>query len=264
VLPRLTSYFFGLLGPSGPMPLHITEFARERLRHHFDPTLTRFFDLFNHRMLSLMYRAWAINEPTVSFDRPEDDPFGSYLGSTFGLGMPQLRQRDAFPDAARLHYAGLFAAQTRHASGLKSILSGYFGLRVEIQEFVPGWMRLPDELKWKLGASPDSGVLGSSAAPGGRVWSCQHKFRIIFGPLKLAEYERLLPGGDSLARLVPLVRFYVGDEMTWDIKLILKREEIPRMKLGSSARLGWTTWGNTGPAERDAEDLALNPLGEVA
>ena len=242
VLPQVSIYSFGLFGPNGPLPLHLTEFARERQRHHADPTMIRFLDLFHHRMLSLMYRAWAINEPTVSFDRPADDPFGRYLGATFGLGMSELRDRDVFPDAARLHYAGQFAAQTRHAAGLQSILAGYFGLPVTIEEFVPGWMKLPDEMRWKLGdPSPEGGMLGQTTAPGGRVWGCHHKFRISFGPLSLEEYERLLPGGESLARLVPLVRFYAGDELTWNIKLILRREDIPKLKLGGSARLGWTT-----------------------
>ncbi|GGF11196.1 hypothetical protein GCM10011611_16050 [Aliidongia dinghuensis] len=263
-LPRLTSYFFGLFGPQGPLPLHLTEFARERQRHHGDPTMVRFMDLFHHRMLSLMYRAWAINEPTVSFDRPGDDPFGRYLGATFGLGMGELRDRDELPDAVRLHYAGLFAAQTRPAAGLQTILAGYFGLPVAIEEFVPGWMKLPDELRWHLGSTPDSGTLSQSAAPGARVWSCQHKFRIVFGPLSLEEYERLLPGGESLARLVPLVRFYMGDELTWDIKLILRREEIPRFELGGRNRLGWTSWGLSSPPTRDAQDLELNPLGRAA
>jgi predicted component of type VI protein secretion system len=27
---RLLVYFFGLLGPNGPLPLHLTEYARER------------------------------------------------------------------------------------------------------------------------------------------------------------------------------------------------------------------------------------------
>ena len=31
--PRLEQRFFGLLGANGPLPLHITEYARHRLRH---------------------------------------------------------------------------------------------------------------------------------------------------------------------------------------------------------------------------------------
>src|SRR5215467_14298821 len=45
--PRLQVRLFGLLGPNGPLPLHFTEYARERLRNAGDPTLSRFLDLFH-------------------------------------------------------------------------------------------------------------------------------------------------------------------------------------------------------------------------
>ena len=67
--PRLFVEFLGLCGPSGPMPLHVTEYLRDRERNSTDPTPARFFDLFNHRMISMFYRAWAINQQTVSFER---------------------------------------------------------------------------------------------------------------------------------------------------------------------------------------------------
>jgi type VI secretion system protein ImpH len=259
--PRLAGYFFGLLGPNGPLPLHLTEYARERWRNAGDATFARFLDLFHHRLLSLFYRAWAINQPAVSFDRPEDDLFANYVGSLFGLGMPTLRNRDAFPDLARLHYAGLFTNQTRHRAGLCAILKGFFRVPVAIQEFIPGWLHLGVDMRWRLGRSRDSGTLGRSATIGARVWSCHHKFRIAFGPLGLDQYLRLLPGGDSLRRLVALVRSYVGDELDWDVNLILKREEIPPLELGRQGLLGWTTWLNAPPRSRDAADLRLRPLG---
>src|SRR3954468_14583049 len=50
---RLQGRLFGLLAPNGPLPLHITEYARARLRHENDPTLSRFLDVFHHRFLTL-------------------------------------------------------------------------------------------------------------------------------------------------------------------------------------------------------------------
>lgn len=32
-VPRLDQFFFGLTGPNGPLPLHLTEYARERQRN---------------------------------------------------------------------------------------------------------------------------------------------------------------------------------------------------------------------------------------
>jgi type VI secretion system protein ImpH len=259
--PRLASYFFGLLGPNGPLPIHLTEYGRERLRNAGDATFVRFLDLFHHRMLSLFYRAWAINQPAVSFDRPEDDRFAVYVGSLFGLGTPALRNRDAFPDLARLRYAALFANQTRHGAGLRAMLKDFFRMPVTIQEFIPGWLHLGEDMRWRLGRSRASGTLGQSATIGARVWSCHHKFRIAFGPLSLAQYRRLLPGGESLRRLVPLVRSYVGDELEWDVNLVLRSEEVPPLELGKGGRLGWTTWLTAPLRSRDAGDLRLNPLG---
>src|SRR5207249_7642165 len=70
--PRLEQRFFGLLGANGPLPLHITEYARERLLHNGDATLVRFLDLFHHRMTLLFYRAWAAARPTVLQARPAE------------------------------------------------------------------------------------------------------------------------------------------------------------------------------------------------
>lgn len=256
--PRLVGNFLGLLGPNGPLPIHITEYARERQRNAGDPTLVRFLDLFHHRMLSLFYRAWAINRPAVSFDRPQDDRFAAYVGALFGLGLPSLRQRDTFPDLARLHYAGLLAGQTRPAAALIAILKGFFAMPVAIQECVGGWLHLAPGMRSRLGAHA-GGALGRSAVLGARVWSVQHKFRIAFGPLSLAQYLRLLPGESSLARLVPLVRFYAGDEFEWDVNLILHAAEVPALSLGGTARLGWTSWLGARRRGGDADDLCLNP-----
>src|SRR6185436_5580856 len=49
--PRLLVNFLGLLGPNGPLPLHMTAYVWDRLRNHHDRTLARFLDLFNHRMI---------------------------------------------------------------------------------------------------------------------------------------------------------------------------------------------------------------------
>jgi len=100
--PRLLVNFFGLLGPNGPLPLHLTEYARDRQRNADDPTMSRFLDVFHHRMLMFFYRAWAAGQPAVSRDLPATDRFELYVGALEGLGLESLRKRDAFPDLAKL------------------------------------------------------------------------------------------------------------------------------------------------------------------
>jgi type VI secretion system protein ImpH len=257
--PWLRAYFFGVFGPTGALPLHLTEYARDRIRNSGDHTFARFVDVFHHRMLSLFYRAWAACQPTVSFDRRTGDRFAAYVGSFAGLGAATLHQRDEMPDLAKLHFAGRFAHQSRNAEGLRAIIADFFKLPVAIEQFVGEWVTLPRQSLCMLGLSPATGTLGSTASIGERMHVYHHKFRIIFGPLSFADYTRLLPGGKSLKRLVPIVRNYIGDEFSWDVNLILRKEEVPQLRLGQAGLLGWTSWIGTRHSQRDADDLLLNP-----
>jgi type VI secretion system protein ImpH len=255
---RMLVHFFGLFGPDGALPLHLTEYARDRTRNNRDPSFQHFADIFHHRAMSLFYRAWANSRPTVSFDRPEDDRFALYAGALVGLGMDSLHDRDAMPDLTKLHFAGHLACQTRHAEGLSSILSAFFDVPVRVECFVGTWLPLSAADRTRLGESPRTASLGRTALLGGRVWSRQHKFRVVLGPLDLADYRRLLPGGLSFHRLIPIVRNYVGDTLIWDVNLILRREQVPPIRLGRDGQLGWTTWLMPRNAATDATDLYLD------
>jgi type VI secretion system protein ImpH len=257
--PRIEVLFFGLFGPNGPLPIHLTEYVYDRLHNAGDPTLARFADVFHHRLLSLFYRAWADAQPTVQYDRPEDDRFWKYVGALFGMGLPAFRDRDAVPDDAKRYYAGWLACQTRSADGLEAILGDFFQLPVRIDEFVGQWLDIPDDCRFALGAAPETGSLGSAAPIGSQVWSCQQKFRIVFGPLRYEDYLRLLPGREGLVRLTALVRNYLGDELDWDVRLVLKREEVPPAIMGGLGQIGWTAWLDQEGRSQDAADLVLAP-----
>ncbi|MEX3694054.1 type VI secretion system baseplate subunit TssG [Paraburkholderia sp. BR14263] len=258
--PKLAVNFFGLLGPNGPMPTHLTEYVRHRARNAGDPTFARFLDVFHHRMASLFYRAWAMAQPVVSLDRDDNDRFSAYVGTVFGLNEAALHNRDSVPDFAKLHFAGLLAAPTRHAAGLRIVLSRFFGLPVEVVQNVGHWMKLPDAALTHLGARDENARMGVGTMLGGRVFDRQHKFRVVLGPLSLGDYERFLPGGTSLARLADWVRLYVHDPLEWDVNLQLRRAEVPRLALGRKQRLGYTTWLHARAATADATQLELRPL----
>jgi type VI secretion system protein ImpH len=255
---RLAVNFFGLLGANGPMPTHLTEYVRDRLRNGGDGTLLAFLDVFHHRMLSLFYRARACAEPAISLDRADGDRFSVFVGSMFGIGAPALRQRDDIGDFAKLHFAGLLANQARPASGLASILREYFKLPLHIEQFVGHWLRLPAEIQSRIGRSGDGNRLGASLLLGCKLWDCQNKFRIVIGPLGYDDYRRFMPGGDSLKRLLAWVRHYAGLTLDWDVRLILKKEERPPLRLGGATRVGWSTWLASVPARRDPDQMLIS------
>jgi type VI secretion system protein ImpH len=253
--PLLMVNLFGLLGANGPMPVHITEYVRDRLRNSADPTLARFLDMFQHRMISLFYRAWASAQPAVDHDRPGADRFSTYVGALFGIGMPSLRARDAVPDAAKLHYAGRLAPHAASADGLQAILSDDLGVPVRVQQFVGHWMRLPPDGVWRLGGSPGAiGQLGQSTVLGRQVWNAQHKFRLVIGPVDAVQLADLLPGRAGMRRLAAWVAQYAGLALDWDVNLIVRKDARPGLRLGAGARLGWTSWiGAQAPAQDDRQ-----------
>jgi type VI secretion system protein ImpH len=257
---KMAVNFFGLLGPGGAMPLAITEYIYDRLHNHKDQTLARFLDIFNHRLICLFYRAWACNQQTVSYDRKDEDRFAVYIGSLFGIGEDSFQSRDALPDVVKLHYSGRLASPAKNAEGLKEIVEDYFGIPVDIQQFVGQWIDLPDEYCCRLGTSPENTQLGSTLIVGRRFWECQQTFRITLGPMDLSQYRHFLPGSDSIVRLVSWVRNYAGDEFRWELQLILRAVEIPGICLGGAGQLGWSTWLGAKKFQKDADGLVLRSL----
>jgi type VI secretion system protein ImpH len=250
--PVLYSRHFGLFGPNGPLPLCLTEFARQRILHHGDATFTAFSNVFHHRLISFLFRAWADARKTVDSDRPEDSNWSHYIGALVGLGMDSMRNRDSVPDSAKLFFAGRMAPHSRNAEGLEAILQVFFGVATELQTFVGRWMTLPPGSTCKLGDSLATGRLGSTAIAGNRIWTCQHHIRVRFGPLKRNDFQRLLPNGQAFSRLRDWIRLYTGEEYSWDVQLVLVRTEVPALKLGGNMALGWNTWVSTQPFADDA------------
>lgn len=262
---RLAQAFFGLWGPQGPMPLHLTEQAYRRAQGlersaegkeiGRDHTLIAFADMFHHRMIAFFYRAWRMHQQAADLDCPEKSRFMDYVGALAGLGDASHRRRGRVPEWAKLHFVGRLAAPARNASGLEAIVSDFFGIAASVEPFVGEWLPLPEEDRCRLGASPETGRLGSTAIAGEHVWVCGLRFRLKLGPMGLADYERLLPGGDAYERLQDWVRLYVGDELRWEIQFVIRRDEVPAIELGHTGRLGWTSWLGTEFHERDREDL---------
>ncbi|MDX2132083.1 MAG: type VI secretion system baseplate subunit TssG [Planctomycetota bacterium] len=278
---RLFVHFLGLLGPMGPLPLHFTEHALQRELHFKDRTFSRFLDVFNHRMVSLFYRSWAASQMPASYDRAlpvenadelddatrdrylagDADRYAVYVGSLFGLGGEETRLRDAVPDIGKLHFSGRLATPGRGPEGLCAILSKYFGVEVEVEEFAGRWLDLPEQYWCRLGAPGPSSTLGTTSGgmivAGNRVWDCQGMFRIRLGPMSLADYQRLLPDGRAARRLDAWIRNYLGDEFSWEAVLALKASEVPPTRLGGDARLGWTTWVRCGENTEDRDELVI-------
>lgn len=237
---RLYCNFMGLLGSNGPMPIHYTEHAMQRAAHHNDPTFREFIDMFNHRMLSLFYRAIAEADPAINLDRGDRSRYSDYVSAIGGNLSATREQRDSLPDGARFNFAGWLGARTRSPSGMQSLISSYFGLSCEIFEFIGDWLPIPPEERLRLGSGQSNSELGVSTYAGSRVWSISHKFRIRIGPMSWEQYRVFRPGGERNQELRDLVKSYHGDELDWDLELVLGQGEARRMSLDGTQQLGFS------------------------
>ena len=91
----MTVAFMGLTGPLGVLPRHYTDLLLERGRRK-DWTLRDFLDIFNHRLISLFYRAWEkyrlpIVYEAAAWRHQENDCGSQYLFDLMGLGTSGLR-----------------------------------------------------------------------------------------------------------------------------------------------------------------------------
>ena len=236
---KIVARFLGVFGPQGALPLTTTDEARAWMRER-DDAFVEFANVFQRRFLALFFRAWADARPITQHDRPERDRWVDYIGSMIGVGVPSYRNRDSLSDFAKLEYAGLLGARVKSASRLRSFLSGLFGARVEIEEFVGSWLKLEPGDRTRLGLA--HGRLGAETVLGANVFSVGDRFRVRLFARDLDQYQRFLPGGPQAKELADAVSLYIGREYDWDLELAIPAGKIEPARLGKGAKLGWTSW----------------------
>ncbi len=275
--------FMGLIGPQGVLPHHYTAMliSRARMRDH---ALRDFLAMFEHRTISLFYRAWEKYRFAFGYERTQqnrvlpagaegqgaergdaEDLFTQCLFSLVGLGTGGLRRRHAFDDDVFLYYAGLFAHHPRCAQSLEIMIADFFAIPTTLRQFQGQWLRLEeDDLSALPGPSRRGGLntqLGRNVILGERVWNIESKFRIRLGPLNYREFRRFLPSADRLRAISHLVRSYVGPQFDFDVQLVLQAKEVPWCRLGGDAtdpsRLGWNTWIRSAEFTHDVDDAVF-------
>lgn len=256
----MTVNFMGLTGPTGVLPLQYTEFLRDRLRAR-DTTLRDFLEIFDHRLISLFFLAWEKYRLPVAFERGDEDAFRARLLSFLGLGMRGLQNRQDVPDATLPFEGGLLVMHSRPAIALEGVLRDYFGVPVEIEQFVGAWYPVEAAAQCELGEETEAACLGRGVVVGDEIWDGQARIRIKLGPLTLAQYEQFVPGGSAYSQLRTWALFFTGLECDVEVRLILRRAEVPACELTESEsrgpRLGWTTWMKSREFTRDPDETTF-------
>jgi type VI secretion system protein ImpH len=273
----MTPAFMGMLGVNGALPLFYTEMLAQRELYQKDYAGRAFMDMFSHRAVDLLYRAWRKHRMPIQFEADQRSRFLPLALSLAGLGGKGLRDRlgaarGAVADEALAYYAGTLQQRTLSARQLQQVLIDYLAVPVRIEQFVGRWYQVPESGRAYLGVlgtgarqgmgsgAPVNGVLGRSAMLGERVWQRDLRLRVVLGPLPHARFRRFLPGGEGALALKELLTMLSGVSLEYEINLQLRREDVHGCTLDSqraptALRLGWDTFLQTRTANEDRADV---------
>lgn len=252
--------FMGAATPGiyGALPRRYAEELRYQARNK-NPAALEFLDIFNHRMVSLFYRALEKSRLVLSYEGGRGSAFEHAFYSVLGLGTPGLRARMQLDDRILVARGGLLAMRPMPASALASVLRSMFSQPVEIEQFIPQRYQIEVDDQNRLGLA--NSRLGEDMYLGSEITLVQSKFRVRLGPLTREAYERFLPDQPAFGTLMEVVRLAVGDSMDFDLKLVLRAADVTPLQLNAvgGARLGWTSWLTTAPFEKPADDARFGP-----
>lgn len=239
----------GLTGPTGVLPQHYTQQVQQRIKQH-DYALSDFLDMFNHRLISLFYRAWAKYRLTVDYEDHQSE--GRRSPATRAIQSLAGQYSGSFYETP-LYFSGHFARQTRSASSLQSLLQDYLQHPVTLDSFQGRWLKIKKNDLLCIGSKGfgRNNKLGDGVLLGDRVWDVQSKCLIKIGPLSYAEHEQLLPDTKGFKDLEQLIKAYVPAHLLIELQFLIEDKSTNKQKpLGNSLRLGWNAWLNSQEAQK--------------
>lgn len=257
---EMTPTFMGLTGPMGALPQYYTEMLIERETVFRDRAARVFLDVFSSRMVGFFYQAWKKYRLHLLYEQDRKNLFTPLMLSLVGCDHARLRaelrggEKDIY-DESIAHYAGLIRHRPVSAANVRCMLADYFGIGVDLEQFVGSWFALPVDQRTTL--SGEYAELGVSSFCGERTWQRQTRIRILLGPLTRLAFVSFLPNGKAASELAKMLALTLGQSFEFEVRLVLKKEEIFPACLGNEsqpARLGWDTFLLTQPASNDSSD----------
>ena len=250
-----TQTLVGLTGPSGVLPHALSELVQVSVRER-NSALRDFFDVFNNRLAGLLYEAWAKYRAVVNRERAiklgTPNTIDAGFKALVGIGLPTISGRMQTRDDTLVHFGGLLSRQGRSVVAVERILSGALGHKVRIQQFLGAWLPISETDQTKLPSGRNSSgrfaILGQDAVLGKRTFDIQSSVLVCVGPLTYDTFRSLLPDGSRAGMLSDLAATALGPDKAFRMRLDLKGNEVPALKLGgnkedaSASRLGWNTW----------------------
>jgi type VI secretion system protein ImpH len=227
--------FIGLLGSAGILPQHYIKMTLERIKHG-DFALAEFIGLFEHRLISLYYKAWAKYKFPVQYesaDKEGGDNFSVALKSFSGFNHGE---------AVQLYYSGHFAKNTRPHTNLQSIIAELLTAKVSIKMMQGRWLPIRKKDRCVSGVRGRNHQLGSGVILGSRYWDIQSKIVIQVSEITMDQYLQLKTESPIYQRLSNLINAYVPVHISVCLEFQVKTYRHQLSTIGNGFQLSQNAW----------------------
>jgi len=252
---RLTVAFMGLAGASGPLPTPFTELVIQRTGAR-DFATRDFLDIFNHRLITFLYRSRKKHRIALNNRPPEQTEWARLLFDLAGLEFA-AKNRDSRQWArSLLRYSGILSHQVRSMAALEAMLSDFFKAPVRGEQLLGRWLVIDARDRTRIGRRLGANRrLGVDTVLGARAWDQMGRIRLRVSAPNLARLREFLPEGKAFQSLTRIARLHLQQDIDIELRLALEPGQVSGARLGRTgeARLGWTSWLNTG-CSRSGDD----------
>jgi type VI secretion system protein ImpH len=265
--PTVRTTFMGLYGVDAAMPSHTIDDIVLRTEGH--EALEAFLDQFNHRFVTLLYRAWKKYRYPIGFRPGGTDAHSRKLLSLAGFGWGEKPARAGLPDSRVLALLGLLIQRTRTPEGLAGVVAlAVPGVDVRVDEFFPTLKGAGKPQPLTSAGSADGAQgegrrrgLGGGYVLGTRLVYRSRAARVTLRPASAEQAHDLLPGAWLHRELMAFIRLYAGTKADVFLRMEVSSRIAPAPKIGAAhegpaPRLAWTT-----VLPSDDERLITIPLG---
>lgn len=224
--PQVTIYcrHFGLFAPYGPLPIHVTEHARNESLAKRNRAFQDFASILSQRMAILHYRSWAQLNVSVGHDRNTANPFLQHIRQIAGVNARQPLNQHV--TRVRTLFPGAYLPGRGSLQKLQEILTHYFSVPIHLQPHKGLWI---DDSR-----NPNNQRMGKLGATrlGRRFFDVEHSLVVNIGPVSDPEYLNYQRGSERLQTLVHLCHDFVRHRMVLDVNLLIQTSPEMACRLG--------------------------------
>lgn len=227
--------FIGLLGSAGILPQHYIKLSLERIKHG-DLALSEFIGLFEHRLISLYYKAIGKYKLSIQYENSggdDNDHFSRALKSFSGF----YGKNDA-----QLFYSGHYAKNNRPFVNLKAIVSDLVNARVSTQSMVGNWLPITSRDRCKTGVKGKNHKLGSGVILGKRYWDMQSRIIIAIHDINMNTFLDLQGDSPLYKLLTSVVNAYVPVHIAVQFEFHVRCEQQEMTAIGNGFQLSGNAW----------------------